>query len=61
MRILFKAVVGFGIAFYIWSPAGFAAHFETSAAANLRSQIEANHPHEKLLAQFAALSRQSGL
>jgi hypothetical protein len=55
MGTLFKAVIGFGIAFYVWSPASFAAHFDTSAAANLRSQIEASHPHEKLMAQFAAL------
>jgi hypothetical protein len=57
MGTLFKAVIGFGIAFYVWSPASFAAHFDTSAAANLRSQIEAGHPHEKLMGQFAALTR----
>jgi hypothetical protein len=57
MGTLFKAVVGFGIAFYVWSPAGFAARFDTSATASLRSQIEANRPHERLLAQFAALKR----
>ena len=57
MGTLFKAVIGFGIAFYVWSPASFAAHFETSAAANLRSQIEAGHPHERLMAQLAVLNR----
>jgi hypothetical protein len=57
MGTVFKAVVGFGIAFYVWSPTSFAAHFDTSAAAGLRSQIEANHPHERLLAQFEVLKR----
>jgi hypothetical protein len=57
MSKLFKAVIGFGIAFYIWSPTSFAAHFDTAATVGLRAQIEAAHPHEKLLAQFAALTR----
>lgn len=57
MGTLFKAVIGFGIAFYVWSPASFAAHFDTRAVASLRNQIEAGHPHEKFLAEVAALRR----
>jgi hypothetical protein len=57
MGTLFKAVIGFAIAFYVWSPASFAAHFDTTATASLRSQIQASHPRERLLAQFAALKR----
>jgi hypothetical protein len=57
MRTLFRAVIGFGIAFYAWPPATFPIHFDTSAAASLRSEIEAAHPHTKLLAQFEALKR----
>ena len=57
MGTLFKAVIGFGIAFYIWSPANFAAHFDTSAVASLHGQIEASHPHERLLAEIAGLKR----
>ena len=57
MGTLFKAVVGFGIAFYVWSPADFASHFHTQATASLRAQIEAAHPHEKLLAQLFIAKR----
>jgi hypothetical protein len=57
MGTLFKAVIGFAIAFYVCSPTGFAAHFDTPAVSALRSQIEAAHPHERLLAQFQALKR----
>ena len=57
MGTLFKAVIGFGVAFYIWSPAAFSAHFDPSTVANLRGQIEASHPHEKLITRFAALTR----
>jgi hypothetical protein len=55
MSTLFKAVIGFGIAFYVWSPSAFSAHFDTSATTNLRGQLEASHPREKLMARFAAL------
>lgn len=57
MGTLFKAAIGLGIAFYVWSPASFAAHFETPAVASLRAQIETVHPHERLLAQFDTLKR----
>ena len=53
MDRLFKAITGFAIAFYVWSPAGFAAHFDTPAVASLRTQIEAAHPHAKLAVQWA--------
>jgi hypothetical protein len=54
MGTLFKAAIGFGIAFYVWSPVSFAAHFETPTVANLRAQIETAHPHERLLAELHA-------
>jgi hypothetical protein len=57
MGTLFKAAIGFGIAFYIWSPASFAAHFETPAIHSLSAQIQDSHPHERLLAQLHALKR----
>jgi hypothetical protein len=57
MGTLFKAVIGFGIAFYVWSPAGFAAHLGTPAVHDLRAQIEDSHPHERLMTQLGALKR----
>lgn len=57
MGTVLKAVIGFGIAFYVWSPASFAAHFETPAVASLRTQIEAAHPHDRLVAEFSTLKR----
>ena len=57
MGTLFKAAIGLGIAFYVWSPASFAAHFETAAVHDLRAQIEASRPHERLMAQLGAMKR----
>ena len=57
MGKLFKAVIGFSVAFYVGSPTSFAAHFDTQAVHGLRAQIEAAHPHDHLLAELQTLKR----
>jgi hypothetical protein len=51
MHFLFRAVVGFAIAFAVYDPHGFAARFETLA--NVKTQLAAARPAEKLRALAA--------
>ena len=48
MSILLRAALGFTIAFAVYSPHGFAAYFGTPAMAQVKAELAAARPADKL-------------
>ena len=44
MGILFRAVFSFAVAYAIYAPHGFAAHFDTPRMAAVKAELAATHP-----------------
>jgi hypothetical protein len=50
---LFNAAIGVALAFWLFSPRAFMTRIETPSVASLRAQIAAQHPRERLAAQWS--------
>jgi hypothetical protein len=50
---LFNAAIGLALAFWLFSPQAFVTRLETPSVSNLRIQIAAQHPRQKLAAQWS--------
>jgi len=58
---LFNAAVGLVIALWLFSPQSILPRIESPGVRNLRSQIAAEHPRQKLAAQWAEIVRAARL
>jgi len=58
MRILLRAALGFTIAFAVYSPHGFATYFGTPAMVQVKAELAAAHPADKLRDAIGGALRQ---
>jgi hypothetical protein len=49
---VFNAAIGVALALWLFSPQTFMARIETVPITNLRAQLAAEHPQQKLAAQW---------
>ena len=52
MGTLFRALIGFVLAFGLLHPNAFASHFDTSRLAQVRTELASQHPARRLRSLF---------
>jgi hypothetical protein len=52
---LFNAAIGLALALWLFSPRAFVMRLEIPSVSNLRTQIAAQHPRQKLAAQWSGV------